>query len=165
MRAAMSIAENMALRNFDRAPLSTGLWFRHRAMVGQAERWIAEFNVKTQGADAPVATLSGGNVQRAVLARELSEPVSVLIAANPVFGLVAEIQDRILAARGRAAGERGSRRAAGAVGPGRRDVRKAAWLHETATATADTAVIGRWMAGHGGSEATTTEGATTERKP
>jgi general nucleoside transport system ATP-binding protein len=35
---AMSIAENMALRNFDRAPLSTGPWFRHRAMVGQAER-------------------------------------------------------------------------------------------------------------------------------
>ena len=59
--------------------------------------------MKTQGADAPMATLSGGNVQRAVLARELSDPVSVLIAANPVFGLdfaaVAEIHDRILAAR------------------------------------------------------------------
>src|SRR5207245_135780 len=43
------------------------------------------------------------NVQRAVLARELSEPVTVLIAANPVFGLdfaaVVEIHDRILAAR------------------------------------------------------------------
>src|SRR5439155_417732 len=61
------------------------------------------FGVKTPSADAPMTTLSGGNVQRAVLARELSEPVSVLIAANPVFGLdfaaVAEIHDRILAAR------------------------------------------------------------------
>src|SRR4029434_8596606 len=55
------------------------------------------------GPDAPMATLSGGNVQRAVLARELSEAVSVLIAANPVFGLdfaaVAEIHERMLAAR------------------------------------------------------------------
>src|SRR5260370_38061908 len=50
-----------------------------------------------------MATLSGGSVQRAVLARELSESVSVLIVANPVFGLdfaaVAEIHDRILAER------------------------------------------------------------------
>ncbi len=128
--------------------------------------------MKTQGADAPVATLSGGNVQRAVLARELSEPVSVLIAANPVFGLdfaaVAEIHDRILAAR----------EAGAAVLLVSEDLDELLELsdrivvmfegrlvHETATATADTAVIGRWMAGHGGSEATTTEGATTERKP
>ena len=79
----MSVAENMALRNFDQAPLASGPWLRRRAMRAQAERWIAAFKVKTPGPDAPIATLSGGNVQRAVLARELSEPASVLIAANP----------------------------------------------------------------------------------
>ena len=68
-----------------------------------------------------MTTLSGGNVQRTVLARELSERVSVLVAANPVFGLdfgaVAEIHERILTARdngGGAAGQRRPRRAGAA---------------------------------------------------
>ena len=99
----MSVAENMALRNFDEPPLATGPWLHGRALVEQARRWIAAFRVKAPSPDAAISTLSGGNVQRAVLARELSRPVSVLIAANPVFGLdfaaVAEIHDRILAAR------------------------------------------------------------------
>ena len=99
----MSVAENMALRNFDEPPLAAGPWLRHGPMRERARRLIAEFKVKTDGPDAPIANLSGGNVQRAVLARELSGNAAVLIAANPVFGLdfaaVAEIHDRILAAR------------------------------------------------------------------
>ena len=153
--ASMSVAENMALRNFDRAPLAAGPWLRRRAMRAQAERRIAAFKVKTQGADAPIGTLSGGNVQRAVLARELSESVSVLIAANPVFGLdfaaVAEIHDRILAARNAGAAvllisedldellELSDRIAV--MFDGR-------IVHETPVAQADVAVIGRCMAGH-----------------
>ena len=153
----MSVAENMALRNFDRPPLALGPWLRRGGMRAQAERWIAEFKVKTQGVDAPMATLSGGNVQRAVLARELSEPVSVLIVANPVFGLdfaaVAEIHDRILAARDSGA----------AVLLVSEDLDELLELsdrlvvmtdgrivHETPTARADIAVIGRCMAGHHG---------------
>jgi len=151
----MSVAENMTLRNFDRPPLSSGPWLRRGALRAQAERWIDAFGVKTQGADAPMATLSGGNVQRAVLARELSEPVSVLIAANPVFGLdfaaVVEIHDRILAARNAGAAvllvsedldellELSDRIAV--IFGGR-------IVHETATAKADIAVIGPSMAGH-----------------
>jgi len=99
----MTVAENMTFRNFDRPPQSSGPWLRRGALRAQAERWIDAFGVKTEGPDAPMATLSGGNVQRAVLARELSEPVSVLIAANPVFGLdfaaVAEIHERIVQVR------------------------------------------------------------------
>jgi simple sugar transport system ATP-binding protein len=101
--ADRSVAENLALRHFDRAPLALGMLLRTNAVRAQAERLIAEYKVKTAGADAPMRSLSGGNVQRAVLARELSNNVSVLIAANPVFGLdfaaVAEIHTRILAAR------------------------------------------------------------------
>jgi simple sugar transport system ATP-binding protein len=102
-----------------------------------------------------MATLSGGNVQRAVLARELSESVSVLIAANPVFGLdfaaVAEIHGRILAARD----------AGAAVLLVSEDLDELLALsdriavifggrivHETATAAADITVIGPSMAGH-----------------
>ena len=151
----MSVAENMTLRNFDRPPQSSGPWLRRGALRAQAERWISAFGVKTRGADAPMTTLSGGNVQRAVLARELSEPVSVLIAANPVFGLdfaaVAEIHDRILAARDAGAAvllvsedldellELSDRIAV--IFDGR-------IVHETATARADIAVIGPCMAGH-----------------
>jgi simple sugar transport system ATP-binding protein len=64
---------------------------------------IGRFSIKTQGPDAPIGTLSGGNVQRAVLARELSENVSLLIAHNPCLGLdlnaVAEIRNKIIEAR------------------------------------------------------------------
>jgi general nucleoside transport system ATP-binding protein len=61
--------------------------------------------VKTQGEGAPIASLSGGNVQRAVLARELSDDAEVLLVSNPVFGLdftaVAEVHARLIAARDR----------------------------------------------------------------
>ena len=125
-------------------------------MLAQAQRWIVEFKVKTQGSDAAMATLSGGNVQRAVLARELSHPVSILIVANPVFGLdfsaVAEIHDRILAARNTGA----------AVLLVSEDLDELLELsdrllvlfdgrivHETLTSQADITVIGPCMAGHG----------------
>jgi len=153
--AGMSVAENMALRNFDQAPLASGIWLRSGAMTAQAERWITGFKVKTQGPGAAIATLSGGNVQRAVLARELASEVSVLIAANPVFGLdfaaVAEIHDRILAAR----------EAGAAVLLVSEDLDELLELsdrivvmfegrivHETPAAAADVAVIGPRMAGH-----------------
>jgi simple sugar transport system ATP-binding protein len=151
----MSVAENLALRTFDRAPIALGPFVRRRRLREQAARLIAAFKITAPGPDAPITTLSGGNVQRAVLARELSEEVSVLVAANPVFGLdfaaVAEIHARILAAR-----ERGA-----AVLLVSEDLDELLALsdrivvmfggrlvHETAAATADVAVIGPCMAGH-----------------
>ena len=84
----LSVAENMALRDFDQPPLAA----RRRGCAcrpwrSRAREWIAEYGVKTQGEGAPIRSLSGGNVQRAVLARELAGDINVLIAANPVFGL------------------------------------------------------------------------------
>jgi ABC-type uncharacterized transport system ATPase subunit len=151
----LSVAENMALRTFDRPPLASGPWLRRAAMRAQAERWIVAFGVRAASPDEPVASLSGGNVQRAVLARELSGPVSVLIAANPVFGLdlaaVAEIHERIEAARDAGA-------AVLLVSEDLDELRALCdrlvvmfdgrLVHETPAATADVAVIGRAMAGH-----------------
>ena len=101
--ASMSVADNMALRNFDVAPLASGIWLRKLPQTEQAHRYVADFNVKCGGVAARIDMLSGGNVQRAVLARELSQPVEVLIVANPVFGLdfaaVAETYNRIMAGR------------------------------------------------------------------
>ena len=100
----LSVADNLAIRNFDREPHVRGGWFVDRkAMRAQAEDLIRRFNIKTQGPDAPIETLSGGNIQRTVLARELSGDVRLLIVQNPCLGLdlnaVAEIRNRIMEAR------------------------------------------------------------------
>jgi general nucleoside transport system ATP-binding protein len=101
----LSVAENMALRDFDRAPLCAGGRLRFGQWRSRAREWIAGYGIKTQGEDAPIRSLSGGNVQRAVLARELAGDINVLIAANPVFGLdfaaVKEIHTRLLGVRER----------------------------------------------------------------
>jgi len=101
----LSVAENMALRDFDRPPLCQGGRLRFGAWRSRAREWIAAYGIKTQGENAPIRSLSGGNVQRAVLARELNGEIDVLIAANPVFGLdfaaVKEIHTRLRGLRDR----------------------------------------------------------------
>jgi general nucleoside transport system ATP-binding protein len=83
----LSVAENMALRDFDRPPLCRHGRLRFADWRRRARQWIDAYGIKTQSEDAPIRSLSGGNVQRAVLARELDGAINVLIAANPVFGL------------------------------------------------------------------------------
>jgi len=104
---ALSVAQNMALRSFDELPWSRGGLVRWGALRARACDWIAEYGVKTQGERAAIRTLSGGNVQRAVLARELAGDAELLLVSNPVFGLdfaaVAEIHGRLIAARNRGA--------------------------------------------------------------
>jgi general nucleoside transport system ATP-binding protein len=99
----MSVAENIAFRSFDQNGKGTRFWLDAGDMRKSAADLIAAFNVKTTSPDAPIAALSGGNVQRAVLARELTGAVELLIISNPCFGLdfsaVADIRARILAAR------------------------------------------------------------------
>ncbi len=103
----LSVGHNMGLRVFDTAPAARGGWLRWGVVRERAKALIAEYGVKTQGEGAPIRSLSGGNVQRAVLARELSEDAALLLVSNPVFGLdfaaVAEIHGRLVAARNRGA--------------------------------------------------------------
>src|SRR5436305_4509993 len=67
--ADMSVAENMALRSFDRPPSSPdGIRLKRGPMREAARRLIEAYGVKPPGPDAPIKGLSGGNVQRAVLA-------------------------------------------------------------------------------------------------
>ena len=101
----MSVAANIGLRRFDQAPVVRAGWLRGRFLRERARALIHTFGVKTQGEQAPIRSLSGGNVQRAVLARELSDDADVLIVSNPVFGLdfaaVAEIHQRLMDVRNR----------------------------------------------------------------
>lgn len=102
----MSVAENMALRTFDRPPQAKGVLLILKAIRQMAQGLIAQFSVKTPSPETPVGNLSGGNVQRTVLARELSaDHINLLIAANPCFGLdfaaVEFIHGQIISARNR----------------------------------------------------------------
>ena len=103
----LSVAENLAFRNFDQAPWSRRGWLSLGLMRRRAEDLIARYRVKTPSPEAAMETLSGGNVQRAVLARELSGEVEILIVANPCFGLdfasVAEIRGQIMEQRNKGA--------------------------------------------------------------
>jgi simple sugar transport system ATP-binding protein len=102
--AHMTVAENMGFRCFDEPGFTAFGWaVRRGPLRRKAVASISEYKIKAPGPEAPIGGLSGGNVQRAVLARELEGDVAVLIAANPCFGLdfaaVAEIRSRIVAAR------------------------------------------------------------------
>jgi general nucleoside transport system ATP-binding protein len=103
----MSVAKNMALRDFDAAPTARAGMVNWALVREKAKELIASFNVKTRSEQTPMSMLSGGNVQRAVLARELSDDVELLLVCNPVFGLdfaaVREIHGRIVDARNRGA--------------------------------------------------------------
>lgn len=84
----MSVAENMALRTFDRPPQSQGGFLNFKAIRQAAKSLIQTFSVRTPDPETLIANLSGGNIQRTVLARELSsDKTKLLIAANPCFGL------------------------------------------------------------------------------
>jgi general nucleoside transport system ATP-binding protein len=104
----MTVAENMAFRTFDRPPIAKLHWWLSPGPIrARARELIARYRVKTPTPEAAIADLSGGNIQRTVLARELSGDVDVLVAANPCFGLdfasVAEIRSQILEQRNRGA--------------------------------------------------------------
>jgi simple sugar transport system ATP-binding protein len=101
------VANNIGLRVFDEAPASRGGWLNWGQVKQRARELIRDYGVKTQGEGAPIRSLSGGYVQRAGLARELSGEADLLLVSNPVFGLdfaaVAEIHGRLMAARNRGA--------------------------------------------------------------
>lgn len=104
----LSVADNLALRDFDVPPFArAGVLIDRAAMERRARDAIGQFSIRCAGPHARIDTLSGGNVQRAVLARELSEDVRLLVAQNPCFGLdfaaTREIRSRLLEARNRGA--------------------------------------------------------------
>ncbi len=82
-----SVAENLILREVNQKPFSRGGFLNFRAIAQQSEQLIDQFNVKTPSQDTPVKNLSGGNIQKLLLARELSRKPKVVIAAQPTRGL------------------------------------------------------------------------------
>ncbi|HEX5540699.1 MAG TPA: ABC transporter ATP-binding protein [Micromonospora sp.] len=82
-----TVAENLVLDIYDRPPFAAGWALKPEAIAASARERIAQFDVRTPSADAPVGTLSGGNQQKVIVAREMSRPLKLLIAAQPTRGV------------------------------------------------------------------------------
>ncbi len=100
---SFSIAENLILDTHREAPYAKGITLSPKAVATRAEVQVKEFDIRAQSIQDPVTSLSGGNKQKVVLARELSRPVKLLVASQPTRGLdvgsIEFVHERILAER------------------------------------------------------------------
>jgi simple sugar transport system ATP-binding protein len=153
----MSVAENLALRTFDQAPLARHKWLLNpKAIKDAAVGAIRRFSIRPPLPDLPIRSLSGGNVQRTVLARDLNvASAKILVIANPCFGLdlaaTAFVHNHLIELRNNG----------GAVLLVSEDLDELIKLcgrivvmsegrivHETSPSEMDLSVIGRYMGGH-----------------
>jgi len=102
----LSLADNLLLRHQGRAALRRGPLFRHQAARSFVTRCLEDYGIRAPSATQPAATLSGGNQQRLLVARELELAPRVLLAVNPSRGLDVAATSEVHA-RLRGAGARG----------------------------------------------------------
>ncbi|GAB4108870.1 MAG: ABC transporter ATP-binding protein [Roseiflexaceae bacterium] len=81
------IADNMVLSTYYRDPFAHGVVLDAQAIESHARELVKAFDVRTPGTETLASTLSGGNQQKVVIAREFSRPIKLLIAAQPTRGL------------------------------------------------------------------------------
>ncbi len=84
---SFTVAENLVLDLYDRAPYGTKVALDLDAIEANARSRVEEYDVRTQSIHHPASTLSGGNQQKVVLARELSRPLRLLVVSQPTRGV------------------------------------------------------------------------------
>lgn len=84
---AFTVAENAILQSHTHPPFARGVFFNFGAIAQHTSDLIQRFNIKTPNHQTPVKNLSGGNIQKLILARESSRQPRVLIAAQPTRGV------------------------------------------------------------------------------
>ncbi len=82
-----SVEENLILKDHHRPPYSSGVFLKFKRIAAETERLIEEFDIRTPSRNTMLKSLSGGNIQKTILARELSRTPTVAIAAQPSRGL------------------------------------------------------------------------------
>jgi ABC-type uncharacterized transport system ATPase subunit len=82
-----SVQENLFLRDHASPQFARGIFLKISAMRARASALVKEFSVKTPSLDIPIKNLSGGNIQKLIMARELSREPKLLIAAQPTRGV------------------------------------------------------------------------------
>ena len=98
-----SIADNLVLNRFDQAPFAKG-WIRNLGQVANnGESLVEKFDIRAPNASLSAGSLSGGNKQKVVVARELSQQLDVVVAAQPTRGVdvgsIEFIHNQLIAAR------------------------------------------------------------------
>jgi general nucleoside transport system ATP-binding protein len=81
------VAENLILDTYNRPPFASGPALNLDSIRTTAEERVSEFDIRTQSIFTPVQTLSGGNQQKVILAREVGRDVRLLLASQPTRGL------------------------------------------------------------------------------
>ena len=106
----MSVEDNLVLKATDTQRFSAckGLFLRKRAIRGYAAELIGKYDIRCTGSDQEVRSLSGGNQQKVILARELESDPELLVAAHPTRGLdvgaARFVHDQMMEARERGVG-------------------------------------------------------------
>jgi simple sugar transport system ATP-binding protein len=101
--SSYSIADNLILNTFDKVPFAKG-WIRnHNAIAKNGITLVESYDIRTPSPDLPASSLSGGNKQKTVVARELSQNKKVVVAAQPTRGVdvgsIEFIHNQLIAAR------------------------------------------------------------------
>jgi simple sugar transport system ATP-binding protein len=82
-----SVAENLVLDTYDRPPYGNAFRLNPAAIASSARERVEQFDIRTSSAESAVSTLSGGNQQKVVVAREMSRPLRLFIASQPTRGV------------------------------------------------------------------------------
>jgi general nucleoside transport system ATP-binding protein len=82
-----SVRDNLVLNTYYRKPFARGVELDYVAIEQHAEKLVQTFDIRTPSVETPAGSLSGGNQQKVIVARELSRPVKLLVASQPTRGL------------------------------------------------------------------------------
>ena len=106
--ASMSVAENLVIERLGDAQVQRNGFLRRSEIAAHADTLSSAYDVRGPGSDARAALLSGGNIQKLILARVLESGPDVILANQPTRGLdfkaAAEVSRRLIEARDRGAG-------------------------------------------------------------
>ena len=104
---ALSIRENLILKKYRGHPFSHGEFLNNKEIEENARRAISDYQIAAPSCETPAKLLSGGNIQKVILARELSENPSLIVAVHPTYGLdigaTEQVRQVLLAQRERGA--------------------------------------------------------------
>ncbi|MDF1500448.1 MAG: ABC transporter ATP-binding protein [Anaerolineales bacterium] len=84
---AFPVADNLVLNTYYQEPYTKGVVLQQAAIMDSARTRIAEYDIRTPSALTPTSSLSGGNQQKVIVAREFSRPIKLLVASQPTRGL------------------------------------------------------------------------------
>lgn len=82
-----SVSENLIMKDHTYPPYAKGIFMNFKSIAAESERLVETFDIKTPSITTPIKNLSGGNIQKLILAREISRGPRVLVASQPTRGL------------------------------------------------------------------------------